>query len=196
MISAFLFAGCSRPIANLNSTGENVICFGASITHGYGVAQGKDFPALLSESLNEPVINAGNPGDTTRHALDRLDRDVLNMNPKLVLIEFGANDYFQKMSAIETFRNLEKLIRKIQGAHAAVVLVEVRLGLLSDKFGKRMKELAEKTKAGYVSHVMKGIIANPQLKVDSIHPNAKGYEIIAKRIHKVVAPLLRKMKKY
>ena len=125
----------------------------------------------------------------------RLDQDVLNLNPKLVIVEFGANDYFQKMSAIETFRNLEKIVRKVQAADAAVVLVEVRLGLLSDKFGKRMRELAQKYKAGYVPHVMKGIVADPQLKLDSIHPNAKGYEIIAKRIRKVVAPLLNKMRK-
>jgi len=38
---------------------------------------------------------------------------------------------------------------------------------------------------------MKGILTSPDLKADTIHPNAKGHRLIADRVIQVLAPLLR-----
>ncbi len=38
------------------------------------------------------IINAGVPGNTTRSALARLDRDVISRHPDIVTIFFGIND--------------------------------------------------------------------------------------------------------
>src|SRR3989338_7880852 len=66
-----LAAGCALggDVANRGSTGETIICFGDSLTEGYGVAAGRDFPSLLAKGLQQDVINAGVSGDTTTDAL-------------------------------------------------------------------------------------------------------------------------------
>jgi len=38
-----------REIKNISSKGKNIICFGDSITFGYGVNPGEDYPAALAK---------------------------------------------------------------------------------------------------------------------------------------------------
>ena len=80
------------PVKNARPTGESIICFGDSLTYGTGASQGMDYPSQLSRLIGRPVINAGIPGDTTATALARLDRDVLSLSPRIVLITLGGND--------------------------------------------------------------------------------------------------------
>ncbi len=52
--------GCAKKeIINLNSKGKNIICFGDSVSFGYGVNQGEDYPSALAKLVGYPVINAG-----------------------------------------------------------------------------------------------------------------------------------------
>ena len=101
-ISLILFClcihGCGSSIRNIDSEGENVICFGNSITYGSGVEEGKDYPSHLQEMTERDVINAGVPGDTTAGGLRRIDEDVLDNDPYLVIVELGANDYLRNLS--------------------------------------------------------------------------------------------------
>ncbi len=187
-----IFTGCSSPLANRNSQGQNIICFGDSVTDGYGISRSETFPAILEESLGVPVINAGHSGDTTRDALQRLERDVLSKDPRLVIVEFGANDYFQHLPQEETFKNMRRIIKSIQAKGAMVAIAAIRVGLLGDPYEKKMKKLAKETRSLYIPNIMAGILANPELKVDQIHPNAKGHRIIAKKIEKFIRPLLSK----
>ena len=95
-LSAGLFVGCAkREIKNLDSRGKNIVCFGDSITFGYGVGQGEDYPSILRKMVDTPVINAGLDGDTSSEALSRFQTDVLDKNPLLVIIEFSGNDFLK-----------------------------------------------------------------------------------------------------
>ena len=86
----------SRPdIRNAVPDGENIICFGDSLTYGTGAAENMDYPAQLSRMISRPVLNAGVPGDTTAMALARLEADVLSRSPRMVLITLGTQ-YFVK----------------------------------------------------------------------------------------------------
>jgi len=73
----FLLTGCQPLIANRDSRGTCVVCFGDSLTAGYGATSGNDYPSLLSKKISLPVINDGVSGNTTADALARLDGDVL-----------------------------------------------------------------------------------------------------------------------
>ena len=70
-------AACSDDFGtiSIDSTRTTIVFFGDSITAGYDVVPDQAFPALISEELIMPVINAGLPGDTTASALARLERD-------------------------------------------------------------------------------------------------------------------------
>jgi len=84
------FYGSHPEIRNAHPSGENLICFGDSLTYGTGASEGQDYPSRLSEMLSKPVINAGVPGDTTSTAMGRLDQDVLSHAPRIVFITLGG----------------------------------------------------------------------------------------------------------
>ncbi len=76
-----------------------IVCFGDSLTYGYGVLEEIAFPFRLSQDLPHlyphiqwNVINSGVNGHTTRDAVDRLPMSVLCHKPQIVFILFGSND--------------------------------------------------------------------------------------------------------
>ena len=83
IIPLIILCGCAKPqIRNFNAQGLSIICFGDSITFGYGANAGEDYPSTLRKMVKLPVINAGVDGDTTFAALERLEGDVLVKNPE------------------------------------------------------------------------------------------------------------------
>jgi len=187
----FLPAGCAkREIAHIDSGGENIICFGDSITFGYGVGRNEDYPYLLSHMVAAPVINAGVDGDTSVDALMRLESDVLSKNPLLVIIEFGGNDFLKKIPVSETVKNVREMIVKIHSQDSMVAIVDISAGMLLRDYRSAFLQLAKEKRAIYVPGVLSGIITNPNLKSDFMHPNNEGYRLVAQRIDHVIAPYL------
>jgi len=182
--------GDFRDVQNLSSTGKNIISFGDSLTEGVGAGEGKNYPTLLSERLGRPVINAGRRGDTTAAGLSRLDRDVLGRNPRLVLILFGGNDFLRRIPLARTIHDLEMMVKRIQERGAMVVLLGLKLGVIRDEYGPMYEDVADKYGALLVPDVLAGILSDPRLKSDTIHPNGTGYELMTERILKKVKPLL------
>jgi len=182
--------GDFRNVQNLSSTGKNIISFGDSLTEGVGAGEEKNYPTLLSEGLGRPVINAGRRGDTTTAGLSRLDRDVLERNPRLVLVLFGGNDFLRRVPLARTIHDLEMMVQRIQERGAMVVLLGLKLGVFRDEYGPMYEDVAEKYGALLVPDVLAGILSDPRLKSDAIHPNGAGYELMIERILKKVKPLL------
>jgi lysophospholipase L1-like esterase len=91
------------------------------------------FAEIIHEQLTETkIINAGVPGNTTRAALARLDRDVISQHPDVVTIFFGIND-----SAVDVWKgaseprvglaeyqsNLRKMVAAIRQCGATPILL-------------------------------------------------------------------------
>lgn len=183
LILIFLLStACGPKVANLDSTGKNIICFGDSLTEGYGAKPGEDYPSELAKLLDQPVINAGISGNTTRQALERLQTDVLNKDPRLVIVQFGANDFFHKISKNETRDNLDQIVLKIQEKGAVVAIAGVRIGLLVDEYDEVFEQVARERKCIYIPNIIKDLFTDPSKKSDELHPNAIGYSIIAQRV--------------
>ena len=184
--------GCSfgPDVANRDSRGANIICFGDSLTQGAGASGGHDYPSLLGKALGRQVINAGVSGDTTRDGLGRIQQDVLDRDPLLVIVQFGGNDFLRQIPQTEIFSNLDEMVQRIQEEGAMVVLVGVQPGLLGDATRGEYQKVARARRAAFVPNILAGILTEPRFKSDQLHPNDLGYERIAKRILKVVKPLL------
>lgn len=180
-----------RHTANLATPQEGIVCFGDSITAGFGASAGNDYPAVLQRLLGEPVHNAGVNGDTTGSALSRLERDVLVYRPRVVIVELGGNDFLRKVPREEVFRNLDRMLGEIVRAGSIPVLVHAKFGLLSDPYYDGYAEVAKRHNAVLVSNVLKNILGNPRHMSDQIHPNDAGYRLLAERIAAVVGPLLK-----
>lgn len=188
---ATLLTGCAkREIKNIDSKGKNIICFGDSITFGYGVKPKEDYPAALAKMVSIPVINMGIDGDTSSEALKRVDSDILDRNPLLVIIEFGGNDFLRKIPREVTLSNMKEMIEKVQAKGAMAAIVDISAGMFLADYRKAFARLAKEKQALFIHDTFNGIITNPHLKSDFIHPNANGYKLIAQRIHRAIMPYL------
>ena len=169
-------------VANLNSTGTNVIAFGDSLTAGYGAGPGEDYPARLSALVGNTVINAGVNGDTTESALARVDADVLARQPRIVIVGLGGNDFLRRVELSATEANLRQIVRKIHDSGSMVVLLGFRFPSLGPSYEDMYERVADEEKCLLIPDLLDGILRDPALKSDEIHPNARGYALMAERV--------------
>lgn len=191
-ILAFVLASClKKEVKNADSGGKNIICFGDSITFGYGVKPGEDYPANLARLLNMPVINAGVDGDTSAQGLQRIKTDVLDREPYLVLIEFTGNDFLKKVPLHITIDNMREMIRQVQDAGAMAAIVDISAGLFLIDYRIKLANLARETRSIFIPAALTGIITNPSMKSDFMHPNAAGYTIVSEKVYLGIKDYLR-----
>lgn len=183
--------GCASSIKNVDSQGKNIVCFGNSITYGQGAQPEGDYPSYLQKLLQTNVINAGASGDTTGGALFRLEKDVLAKDPYLVIVELGGNDFLQKIPKEKTIKNLEEIIVRIQERKAMVALCDVSSGFIMSGYRKDFRRLATKTGSLFIPRLLRGIVDNPSLKYDYIHPNEAGYRIVAQKVYRAIKPYVK-----
>jgi acyl-CoA thioesterase-1 len=179
-----------RRAANLAAAGDLVVFFGDSITQGHGVRPEESFPAQVAQALGVPFVNTGVPGDTMSAGLARLERDVLARRPRLVVVEFGGNDFLRRVPLEETLRGLDGIVGRLIRAGAMVVIIDVSVGPVGPTFRKGYQAVADRHGAVLVPDVLQGILTTSSLKVDAIHPNAKGHRLIAERVLATLRPLL------
>ena len=194
LVLLLIVSGCGGErfdtIRNLRSAGETIICFGDSLTEGVGAEPGEEYPTILSRLLGMRVVNAGQRGDTTAQALERINTSVVNKNPRLVILLLGGNDFLRQIPTRETRQNLKELVRQIQDHGAMVAIAGIKLGFFTDEYGPIFEETAAEFDAIYIPQVMKGIFNDTKLRSDQIHPNSAGYRLIAERIAKKIKPML------
>ncbi|MFC5080352.1 GDSL-type esterase/lipase family protein [Vibrio thalassae] len=72
---------------------EKIVLMGDSLTAGWGLAATQNWSDKLSQAHpNLEFINCGVPGDTTTGMLARFKQQVVDRNPKFVVIFGGLND--------------------------------------------------------------------------------------------------------
>lgn len=169
-------------VRNLGSSGANLIAFGDSLTAGYGAQAGEDYPSRLSALIGTAVINAGVSGDTTASALARLDGDVLARDPRIVIVGLGGNDFLNGVPIQTTEANLREIVHKVEGAGAMVMLLGFRFPSLTADYEAMYERIAKDEQCLLVPRITRGIMNDESLKSDAIHPNAKGYALMAERI--------------
>jgi acyl-CoA thioesterase I len=178
------------PVRNARPASRVIVCFGDSLTYGTGAPEGMDYPSHLAGLLGREVVNAGMPGETTAGALRRLEDDVLSLGPGVVLLTLGGNDLKNGLDREQAFANLLRIVTAIQDSGALVVLGGIDVPIHGRGYGEAYRELARATGAVLVPNVLEGIWGRPELMSDPIHPNGKGYGVMAKRFHEALAPHL------
>ena len=73
--------------------GRPILFLGDSFTLGYGVSDGEEYPQLVGETLNTPVLNRGIGNAGQSHWVKFLSRDAQEYDPTLVVLQFLGNDY-------------------------------------------------------------------------------------------------------
>jgi len=187
LLALICLVACSRAsFTNFPpTTGLTWVAFGDSLTAGTGTTEGHDYPALLGKRLGIEILNHGVPGDTTAAGLARLDT-VLAADPRVVLLCLGGNDGLQRVPLAETVANLTTIIAQLQGKGIFVVLIGVRSASLLDQYNQPFEQLAREANTLYIPNILAGVLANPKLMADQIHPNDAGYAEIAERLEKIL----------
>jgi len=179
-----------------------LVCFGDSITAGYGLESGQSYPDALQKRLDRGgfryrVANAGTSGATTKDAVAGLP-GILKMHPEVVIVEFGGNDGLRGLPLSETRRNLDTVLTVLEAAHIRVLLAGITLPPnygpeYIHEFAAMFRELASKHHTAFVPMIYKDLVNVPgTIQPDGIHPTAKGSEIIAETLMPALRPLLRK----
>lgn len=186
---AMLLCGCnSRTPVMAVPAGSTVLAFGDSVTAGVGASSGEDWPTRLQAISAWQIRNAGLAGDTAEAAAARLDAELVQSNPALVIIEIGGNDFLRRRPPERVKEDIRALIQRARASGARVVLVAVpSLSLLAAVSGRLRDaalyaELAQEEKLPLVENVFSDVLSEPALRADPIHPNRLGYETLAEGI--------------
>ena len=178
-----------------------IVCFGDSITAGFGLDTGQSFPDLLQQDLDHHalkyrVVNLGVSGDTTQDGLARVST-ALAEKPSIVLLELGGNDGLRGIPLSITQANLAQMIEAFQGGGARVVLAGMSLPpnygpVFIQKFEAVYKDLAAKYRVTLIPFLLEGVGAhNEFMQRDGIHPNAAGSRKVEALVMKTLAPMLK-----
>ncbi|MDA1116707.1 MAG: GDSL-type esterase/lipase family protein [Proteobacteria bacterium] len=165
-----------------------VLAFGDSLTYGTGAREQDSYPAQLEKLIGRRVVRAGVPGETSAAALARLPAALDEHQPALLLLCIGGNDFLRNLGKAQVAENVRRMVGLAQARGAGVLLIgtpEKGFTLTPPAF---YAKLAEQLHIPYESKVIGEILRNSELKSDTIHPNARGYRLIAER----VAVLLKK----
>src|SRR5438552_15496279 len=117
------------------------IALGDSLTEGFGASEGNSYPAQLSGRLGVAIINKGKSGDTTAGGLNRLG-EIIELQPRVVLLCLGGNDSLNQEPKKQTFANLAAMIDQLHQAGTFVVLIGIRSASLRDRNESYFRELA------------------------------------------------------
>jgi acyl-CoA thioesterase I len=176
------------------AAGENrIVFFGDSITDMWNLAD--YFPG-------KPYLNRGIGGQTTPQMLVRFRQDVIDLNPKVVIILAGTNDIAGNSGPMRNddieanYASMAELARA-HGIHvvlASVLPVHNYTDKAKDFFAQRpparilalntwLKEYCGKNGIVYLDYFSalvddKGLLKK-ELAEDGLHPNAAGHKIMA-----------------
>jgi len=177
-----------------------ILALGDSLTQGYGLPNGAEFPRQLQESLQDQgvsvsVINAGVSGDTSAGGLARLDWSLAD-HPHAAIIEFGGNDALRGLAPAEVERNLDAILTKLADAGVPALLTGMMAprNMGSDyaaEFDAVFPRLAEKHDVLFYPFFLGGVVLDANLmQRDGTHANAEGVAEIVRRMMPVILELI------
>lgn len=199
LVSCCLLALCSPLFA---ADRPLLVCYGDSITAGYGLSPGQSYPDALQRQLDGlgyhyQVLNKGTSGATTKDAVANL-RFILALHPAVAIVEFGGNDGLRGLPLDQTRNNLNTVLTALVNAHIRVLLAGITLPPnygpdYIHAFDEIFRDLAAKHRIAFVPMIYTNLVrVTGTIQADGIHPTAKGSEIIASTLIPALKPLLRK----
>lgn len=184
---------------------NRVVFMGNSITQNWTRDHGVFF------EKNPSYINRGISGQTTPQMLLRFRPDVIELNPKVVIISAGTNDIAGNRGPITIKRiagNIFSMAELAKAHNIKVILASVLPAISYSwspsiepaekiiKLNKLIKAYAEENDIEYLDYYTPMVNDNKGLKKelgrDTVHPNAKGYEVMEPLVKKAISRALKR----
>ena len=177
-----------------------IVAFGSSTTFGYGSSSpDKTYPAKMQAFLKknlpqlpEPlVINAGKNGDTTAMNNRRMQKDVLDYRPDLVIWNLGVNEAFDGTAISDFHSAAVDGIKALLENNIDVVLIDpqdtpnFRKSGHADEYTKAVREVGRELHVGVIKRydLMKEWLKafGPAIIYkDDFHMSDVGYELLGR----------------
>ena len=181
---------------------NRVVFLGDDITENWGKSKSGFFPG-------KPYINRGISGQTTPQMLVRFRQDVIQLRPKVVVIQAGSNDIagmagpITEQMAAENFTSMVELAKAngIRVVLASVTPVcdcyrpvtKIRPPFKIAGINAWLKRYAKESGSVYLNYhsaLVEGRDMKKELTADGVLPNDAGYEKMAQLAEKAIAEAL------
>ena len=159
-----------------------VLAFGDSLTFGTGATEQESYPAQLEGLIGRRVVRAGVPGEVTAQALARLPGALDEHAPKLLLLCIGGNDFLRRLGNPQAERNVRDMVQLAKSRGVAVLLIGTPEPGFSVSPPAFYANIAKELRVPYEGGIIGEVLIDRALKADPIHPNARGYRVIAERL--------------
>jgi lysophospholipase L1-like esterase len=201
-----------------------IVTFGDSITEGYGATNkclprelrtilpeathlvhtgDTSYPGNLAHLMNQPVLNYGVGGETTRDGVPRLQRLLHAVHPSTVVLLEGWNDLNngQKPSAVASrLLRMATLIRQSGGQPVLLTVLPndgPRWASLARRITSLNTMLRRKGKAAQLNIIdsaatfaahkpLTAFFRHGDGREDGLHPNDTGYRILAVLVYQAL----------
>jgi lysophospholipase L1-like esterase len=163
-----------------------ILAFGDSLTFGTGAPAEQSYPAILENLTGHTVIRSGVPGEESGPGLKRLPEVLEEYQPDLLILCHGGNDFLRRRPTEQTTNNLRAMIQLARERGIEVMLIGVPAFGLFLSTAALYDELATELRVPLEGVALTGILRDPALKSDTIHPNAQGYHRLAEAVRNVL----------
>jgi acyl-CoA thioesterase-1 len=179
-----------------------IVCFGDSLTAGYGTDPGHSYPDYLQADLDREgydyrVVNEGVSGDTTKDGINRLF-EVVALKPEVVVVEFGGNDGLRGLPVEDSRANLDHIVHTLKSNGSKVLIAGISLppnygaAYIKD-FDATYPLLAKKYDTSLLPFLFKNVYGVPgMMQQDETHATAAGNKIVAENVLPVLKTLLKR----
>ena len=174
---------------------------GGSITQGYSADGGKAYADRLriwlenTFDVNVKLVNAGIGSTTSVIGVHRIENDLLQYNPDLVVLEYAVNESDTDSRTRETYENCIRRILSLSDDTALIMLFTVKQSgennqAAQAEIGSAYGLPMISYKDGVYPLVDDGTLAWADISPDTIHPNNYGHQLIATLITNYLAGVI------
>ncbi|HEX4578015.1 MAG TPA: arylesterase [Edaphobacter sp.] len=190
------------PPTTINDNRPLIVCFGDSLTAGYGTDPGKSYPDYLQADLDAKgyhyrVVNEGVSGNTTKDGVQRVD-GIVAIKPAIVIVEFGGNDGLRGFRIEDSRANLDQIVGTLKASGARIVMAGITLPPnygpdYIKQFNETYVLLAKKYNVPLLPFLLKGVFGvDGMMQADNTHATAEGNKVVANNVLPLLLPLLKK----
>jgi lysophospholipase L1-like esterase len=188
LVAAAALSACGPKVPKIGALdpGAVVLAFGDSLTHGTGAAATESYPAVLEGLIGRKVVRAGVPGEVSATGLARLPEVLDEVKPQLLVLCHGGNDFLKKADETQTAQNVRAMVALARERGISVVLLatpKLGFGVVVPKF---YAQIGQELGIPVEERILEEILTDKDLKSDLIHPNARGYRMMAEAVVKLL----------
>jgi acyl-CoA thioesterase-1 len=185
-----------------------LMCFGDSLTAGYGLPREQGLVPQLATYLQDAghpaqLINAGISGDTTYGGRVRIGLSIRRHMPDAIIVELGGNDMLRKFDPVKSGQNLDAILTTAAEGGRPVLLVGIHAPGGDADWRRAWSQLWPTLANRHQTLLLQDLYAPlaevpadqraPLLQDDGVHPSQLGVQRIIQHLGPVAAQLLTRL---